>query len=810
MSFFKRLSLVALLLIIIGSMAIWQLFECVSATPEDSVQMFPGTYSHTLGTPAEIVKLDYPKSSIIQNTTGDIFLNITLTGVRSSIAIYIPPEFSFLQPDTMSIWTDITNDYKRVSLIKLGSSDPIAPDWWRVRIVNSTIPSGSHAVRMFNIKAPDVCGRYFLKVFIDGKSIGSENFPTVVVEGDLDPAYISGHVLYGGGLEYGYRYGLPVNVSGKVMASGTTPLGRAVKAQAYFNASANGCYTLYGLAAGTYELTASAAGFPPVTLDQMITVTAGQSLDGVDIYVYPGAQVSGTVWSKECGGLSKIPWGANYSISISLYDLNWGLLSRVDGFVNASRDNYNFTFGASPYWLVNMDFTGHIPQDYADYVSGLEAGIYYLNATLFAYNVTVSAYNATVSGYIQMYIFTVVVPSLQYTGAVHVEMDLWKCMAPYTPPSEPIYYGNLNITIYSVDCQSPPQRIPWAYPSMIRVHVYTIAAALVKTYIFNVPSVGDRISFQVTMLDTGVYTVMAFTPGYVQLDFPEVAVTANSTSDISLNLVKGGVIYTTINFKTEDLLAPISLTNYTPIRIEVYDAAGKFVGASIGYVPPGLDQVSWPACSFTRIIGFNSYAGNPCSRNYGNWVNYYDTTDGVPLLDNGLPAGSYTIKAWVPGYIQRIVVTATVDLCGAATVIFDLHRLSHIYGKVTGYNMFGELIPLSWATVSAYGPLLVTTSSLDGFYEMWLENGTYQVAAALLAYEAQVTKIRASVASETCVNFVLRRLGASIPELSATEPTLLAVLILAYALLHGKKPPMDSSFRRPVAASGKPERAASI
>jgi len=787
MSCLKRSSLMVLPIIMVGLIATGHFFELVSATTNDSVQMCPGTYAHTLGTPADIVKLDYPKSSIMQNTTGDIFLNLTLSGNRSSITIYIPPEFSFLQPDTTSIWTDITNDYGHISITKLSSRDTISPLWWKVRITSSTIPSGSHSVRMFNIKAPDVCGRYFMKVFIDGESIGSQNFPTVVVKGDLDPAYISGHVLYGGGLEYGYRYGLPVNVSGKVIAEGTTTLGRAVKAQAYFNASANACYTLYGLAAGTYELTASAAGFPPVTLNQMITVMAGQSLDGVNIYVYPGAQVSGTVWSKDCGGLSKVPWGAVYAISISLYNLNWGLLSRVGGLVNASRDNYNFTFGASPYWLVNTNFTGHIPQDYADYVSGLEAGIYYLNATLFAYNVTVRAYNATVSGYIQMYIFTVVVPSLQYTGAVHVEMDLWKYKAPYTPPSEPIYYGNLNVTIYSVDWQSPPQRVPWAYPGMIRVHVYMIVAALVKTYIFNVPSVGDRISFQVTMLETGVYTVMAFTPGYVQLDFPEVAVTANSTSDISFNLAKGGVIYTTINFKTEDLLAPISLTSFTPIRIEVYDATGKFVGATIGYVAPGLAQVSWPAFNFTRIIGFNSYAGNPSSRNYGNWVNYYDTTDGVPLLDYGLPAGSYTIKAWIPGYIQRSVVTATVDLGGAATVIFDLHRLSHVYGKVTGYNMFGEVIPISWASVSAYGPILVTTSSLDGFYEMWLENGTYTLAAFLAGHETEATEVRVSMGSETQIDFFLKRLGASIPELPAKELTLLAVLIIAYALLHGKK-----------------------
>ena len=36
------------------------------------------------------------------------------------------------------------------------------------------------------------------------------------------------------------------------------------------------------------------------------------------------------------------------------------------------------------------------------------------------------------------------------------------------------------------------------------------------------------------------------------------------------------------------------------------------------------------------------------------------------------------------------------------------------------------------------------------------------------------------------MDFVLKPYGASIPELSATEPTLLAALVIAYALLHGK------------------------
>jgi len=755
---------------------------------EDSVELWPGTHpgwDYNLSKPENIVKMDYPRSTILIDTTGDLLFKITIVNPRYGIRIYIPPEFGAFT--VAYVWTSATNDYNAISTSTLGSSDLIAPSWRLVTIepidnpVNRTrigipIPALSSSspnpfpytfyVRIFSIKAPIIAGRYFFKIFMLHQSgstaytsIGSAKFPTLVVKGEVDPAYISGTILYGGSYYYGYYFGQPIDVPGRVVATGMTPDSRVVRGMAYFNSTAKGKYTIYGLAPGTYNLTASAAGFPPVTLDRQITVLAGQSLDGVNIYVYPGAQVNGTVWSKDYGGLSKVSWGAAYAISIMLYDFNWGLLSTVSGVVDASRDNYNFTFGASPYWLVNTDFTGHIPQDYADYVSGLEAGIYYVNAT--------------VSGYIQMYIFTAVVPSTQYTGAAHVEMDLWKYRAPYTPPAKPIYYGNLNITIYSVDWQSPPQRIPWAYPDMfIRVHVYTITGVHVKTYIFKVPSAVDRISFQVATLATGVYTLRAFTPGYVQLDFPEVAVTANSTSDISFNLVKGGVIYTTINFKTEDLLAPISLTNYTPIRIEVYDATGKFVGATIGYVPPGFVQVSWPGCSFTRIIGFNSYAGNPSSRNYGNWVNYYDTTDGVLLLDYGLPAGSYMIKAWVPGYLQPAVVTATIALSGEAWVIFDLHRMAHLYGRwpdsgVGWFNMFGEVYPLSWAEVKASGPVVAVTYALDGDFDLWLPAGSYIITFDMPPYHVyspEIATITVTLASESELATNLRETAIPIPE----------------------------------------------
>ena len=848
----KRSSLTVLLLIIIGSMTIGHSFERVSAAPEDSVQMYPGTYAHTLGTPADIVKLDYPKSSIMQNTTGDFSINLTLSSDHSSMAIYIPPEFSFIQPDTTSIWTSITNDYKHISIIKLSSRDPIGPFWWRVTIANLTIPRGSHAVRMFDIKAPDVCDRYFLKVFIDEKSIGSENFPTVVVKGDLDPAYISGRVLNGGAEYYGYRYGLPVNVSGKVIAEGTTALGRAVKAQAYFNASANGCYTLYGLAAGTYELTASAAGFPPVTLDRTITVMAGQSLEGVDIYLNPSATVSGTVWSK-CKG-SLIQWKRALPIRIVLLDLNASIMAYTQGFVDPSAYNYNLTIDGR----ILLD--GHVPQDYADYISGLDLGDYYVKVYLNGYLQSeislvhvvdyLSALQIQIdvekSGWFEVTVHfkdyangsTTPLPSsrlltleaydlqgtlkglnvtivplgsrswmMNLTGFFGTEVDyglpqdtyvikahitgykqLWIpqatigiCSGPNRLSFDLVKSAAVNVTVRSVDWQRPPQEVEWAHPGApIGLEVISSTGDIALSLSEQPQAPATRVLMNATDLSTGTYFVKAYTTGYVQMEAYTFSITTGGTGDLVVDLVRGAKLSVLMNFKTEKLFAPIDTYPFdptvVPVRVEVYDSFGTFVGANVSHVPRTTAfQID--------VVGFDSYAGDPAYR----WTNYYDTTDGKLQKDYGLALSTYLVYAWVPGYIQRSVVTATVDLGGNATVIFDLHRLSHVYGQVTGYNMFGDVIPISWATVSAYGPILVATSSLDGFYEMWLENGTYMLAASLVGYETQATEVRASMGSETEINFVLKPSVAPIPELSATEPTLLAVLIMAYALLHARK-----------------------
>jgi hypothetical protein len=815
MSSRRRSSLAVLLLIFVGSIAVSQPFEYVSAHPDGIVEMSPGAYVGSLGAPADTVKLEYPKSSIIVNATGDFSLTIALDGDSSSVAIFIPSEFDFLEPDTTSIWTSMTNDYSQVSIRKLSSTDPIGPLWWKVTVANLTIPSGKYVVRMFNIRTPDVCGRYFMKVFIDGESIGSANFPTVVVKASLDPSYVSGRVLNGGHTDYG----VPVNGSGKVIAEGKTASGRTVKGQAYFSASAGGAYTLYGLAAGTYNLTASASGFVPTTTSGTVSVHAGQSLEGVDIYVYPSATITGTICSKCASGL--VPWGYNSSgreprpISIEILDFNLNSIA-----VLANRTNYDPSSGYYPFsFNGSTGLNGLVPQDYAGYVSGLEPGDYYLEAHASGYfqrdvvAVHVYKYTRSVSVPFDLWRsswFEVTVFFMDYEGgppspvqksgqlkveAYSLDGTLWGSNTTLVPegstnwaiaiaglPSgtyiiqasfseyvqtalpratvgegcsgstlslQMVKGGVLEVVLRSVNWQTPPQEVPWGYPEAVmrlevidsvgEVHVGTASQeADVATTMANV-----------TGLPADRYLVRVYTPGYIQTREYSVCVSPGSVSGIMLDLLETTRIEVILTFETAGRIAPVDTypydTEQVPVRVELYDSTGVLAGASVTYVANESN-------STVEVIGFQSYAGDPCSR----WVNYYDTTDGRLQKDYGLPAGEYLVTVWVPGYLQSETMTVSTSIhVSLVGITVSLERLAHVSGYVHGLDMYQDLIPLSWATVTAYGPALEATNSMDGFYEMWLLNGTYVLAASYAGYATQATEIPVSSGWETPADFEL-------------------------------------------------------
>jgi len=848
---YPKRPLAVLLLLIMGSVTAFRLVDNVSAIPGDVVQMSPSKYAHYLGNSTDMVKLDHPKGAIVANSTGDISLDLTLHNA-SSIAIYVPPEFTFLKSDTTSVWTSITNDYSRISIDKLGSNEPIAPSWWSVRITTFKA-SGNYTVKLFNVRAPEVCGRYFIKVFTNGTSIGAKDFPTIIVKGSLYPAYISGQVLNANSAQYGQ----PIHVSGKVVAEGKTVLGEAVQAQAYFNASANALYTLYGLAAGTYNLTASAAGFVPVTLDNTVTVHAGQSLEGIGIYVEPSATIAGTICSK-CG-VGTIPWGSRSSRPISVEILDSNLQSKAwianSTYFDPSQAYYHFSFNGS------IELDGHVPQNYADYVSGLEPGDYYLKAYVNGYlqrdvvavhvyehlrsvsvvfdlwrssqfSVTVHFVDSTgsasptpkngtltleaygldggIEGYNRTSVpkgstnSTMMITGKNYglpTGTYFIKASFSGYSQAFYPEAtlgegcstvslsfDMVRSGLLSITLRSINWQTPPQNVPWGYPNAT-ISIAAIGSeqnyygtAKQNTTIGEPPYVAFA---NITDLPPDTYLIKAYTIGYVQTRDARVTMSFGCTSDIQVDLVQATTLRVKLTFRTEDLVTPPNETyarynsTHIPTRIEVYDSFGILAGANITYVP--ADKPSF----MINVTGFRSYAGNPCER----WVNYYDTTDGAMQKDYGLPPGTYQVLVWVPGYTQAQTATVSTTLSTTSeTLDFDFDQLARVKGIARGLDMYDNLIPLSWATMTAYGPILTGTSSLDGFYEMWIPSGTYTLGVSAPGYETQGIEIVVSMGWETSVDFDMKPPGSSSPELSTTGLLSVVPPVMVHALSRGEPP----------------------
>ncbi|HXX72179.1 MAG TPA: carboxypeptidase-like regulatory domain-containing protein [Candidatus Acidoferrales bacterium] len=362
-----------------------------------------------------------------------------------SLVIYIPPEFTGLTIG--NVWTSFTNDYNpnSIRLSRQSSADETGPNWWEINVQNIIVTNTpSHYfrfgplvsqriftvnqtqyVRLFQVTSPTTAGRYFFKAFINGASIGAENFPTLVVKGSRDPATISG-TLRDLGNRNPYRAGKPIYLSpgegAEVIANGYNALGESVSAQTFINSTADGEYTLFGVAPGTYNMTVYAAGYVPITITQFpypypflpsvvtptpISVAPAQSLEGIDIFLSESPNVTGTVLSQTAQG-APIQWGtvtglngvsSNRSITVELINI-------VDGTTVIATNQQPFTLPstyvcntvtncATNPSATDYDFTiqnqlsswsGEIPQNYANFTSGLPTGVdYFVRAYVTSY-----------------------------------------------------------------------------------------------------------------------------------------------------------------------------------------------------------------------------------------------------------------------------------------------------------------------------------------------------------------------------------------------------------------------------------------
>jgi hypothetical protein len=302
------------------------------------------------------------------------------------MAIYLPPGFTV--PDASQVVTSFTNDYSGTGnpiIVRASPYDRYGPGDAVIYIYADAAvdaPSGAvsiaactanpavlnscgayyqhqyiqftnlgewYYVRINGVRAPSTAGKYFFKIFLgnflsntlggeegvnqaksnsvllsQSQFVPTENWPVMLVKGEVDPAIVTGTIRYAG--YNATLYGQPVQEAGKVTAEMTTRLDPytglqrpdlpTINAVGYFNATAQGHYEVEGLAPGIYDLYASAAGYPQTLCSSGVTVLRGQSLH-FDCYLQPGPVIHGNVFSKHQFGDE--PWPETTYMKIELY-----------------------------------------------------------------------------------------------------------------------------------------------------------------------------------------------------------------------------------------------------------------------------------------------------------------------------------------------------------------------------------------------------------------------------------------------------------------------------------------------------------
>jgi hypothetical protein len=678
-----------------------------------------------------------PNGSILTDTVGPLYFYINISdpanlsdpnqpGLDISwekhsararwLYIAIPPEFTPVA-DTPSKWkvvTSITSDYHFIKTGKLANDHPLAPGWNYIAITaaNVTDPTtgksanylypagedpfkdrqpwkkpdwrwGTYEIVAFDMKAPSCAGKYFFKVFYTKtllydiyeqyESFPPENYPQLVVKGEVDPGYITGTVRYAGhsSYYYGNYYGDGVYSPGYVFANGTAldpvtnqPTGRSVCGWGWFNATAEGYYEIEGLAPGVYTLTACAAGFVPRTLPTQITLKRGQSLHGIDIYIQPTCKFNLTIYSKcptgpvdwphyTTFGTPTTPLGevgkklatlyppnpepllgypyAYYYIEI--YDAEDNRITWIDGFFDITQANaqqipaFSAFFG-NPicYSGVEVGWDGHVPDANAHFTCGLVPGDYRIKAWVF--------------GYVQAKEYMISCPGVEFPGQSSIEMDLFKG-------------GVINATVHWHDQELPSAEVP---PTTSGALIFEAVDAngVVQAFNFTDFKSAPTSSAQSLMLigvgpspkkwkepphgmPEGTYTIKAYYPGYVQQEFPQHTVQYCTNGSLSFHLIKGAIIDTTVFSRDcEDPSQPVNWVHPpAQLRVYVFDEKANWIAG--GYFDRKRQKEGTDTVKFSGLTGLE-----------------FSTSDYLrdKNAPTGLATGKYKLLAYTVGYYQ--------------------------------------------------------------------------------------------------------------------------------------------------------------
>lgn len=112
----------------------------------------------------------------------------------------------------------------------------------------------------------------------------------------------------------------------------------------------------------------------------------------------------------------------------------------------------------------------------------------------------------------------------------------------------------------------------------------------------------------------------------------------------------------------------------------------------------------------------------------------------------------------------------------------------HISGHIYGFDMYDQLRPIEWAQVSAagspYAQPFTTTSNHNGFYEMFLPAGEFNLTVSSPGYLSKSMMITVPNGSSQSLTFTLEQSKVPIPEFpSYAAPIALLLAMAGLAIL---------------------------
>jgi hypothetical protein len=603
--------------------------------------------------------------------------------------IYIPlgPDEGFMPAnginwdagDTSNIVTTITNDYNLISVSRSDDKDPFGPNMWVIEIfadnycVIKFTPNEDrwYYVRINGLIAPKVAGVYFFKMFLYDtyptssgpveddpttpdldfdRTVPMENYPCLLVKGDIDPAYVHGVVRFGApNMDL---YGKSINLPGKVYLEGESidpyawpqvvPTGRRVRAAGYFNETAFGRYEVEGVAPGIYRVYASAAGYPTHILRDEIILGPGQSFY-LEISLTPGAVITGTVFSKH--GFGTVSW-PDQGEALFPYDYFGTVTTRVGRPIAIEIvDEQDRVRSFSPINLTDAPFTSYVWGNVK-----WNPSTNYRDA-LFA--------PKEVSFPWSYYPFGGRKP---YWNSEQTGFTPWDQTADAYPAPYDVFWEE------GVPNGVGPSQIWWVAPGFSYFHF----AFGLKDWFGAPTEISGRVpqvfATWTNGLVPGAYRIRAYVNGYVQTDEYKVTVPRfeyPGDAHLEMDLQLSSSVNVTVHFLGDQRsMTPETLPVPEPglyLVEEMYNSMGDLSGFNFTFVGRGNVSYTLPINGFGMAGPQNNvYFGLPASIGM-KWSLYRYRS----LRDYGLTPDTYTVRIYIRGYHQLEELKTSISLSGA-------------------------------------------------------------------------------------------------------------------------------------------------